>query len=110
MTYEAYNGTGMKVTIDSVNASGNKSSWGYTTMFDGKDYPVTGRKGTATAAVRIINDKVNEIIYKNAEGKVVQLLINTLSADNNTIEVTYISTNAQGVTNTTHATYKRIAQ
>ena len=52
MTYEPYNGTGMKVTIDSVNASGNKSSWGYTTMFDGKDYPVTGRNGTATAAVR----------------------------------------------------------
>ncbi|HUL72268.1 MAG TPA: hypothetical protein VLT86_04160 [Vicinamibacterales bacterium] len=108
MTYEAYNGTGMKVTIDSVNASGNKSSWGYTTMFDGKDYPVTGRNGTATAAVRVINDKINEIIYKNAEGKVVQVLMNVLSADNNTIEVSYYSTNAQGVTNVTHATYERI--
>ena len=58
----------------------------------------------------MINEKVNEIIYKNAEGKVVQLLINTLSADNNTIDVTYISTNAQGVTNTTHATYERIKE
>jgi hypothetical protein len=110
MTYEAYNGSGMKVTIDSVSASGSKSSWGYTTMFDGKDYPVTGRNGTATALVRVINDKVNEIIYKNADGKVVQLLINVLSADNNTIEVSYISTNAQGVTNTTHATYERIKE
>ena len=60
------------------------------TMFGpGKDYPLTGRNGTATASVRVINEKVNEIIYKNTEGKVVQLLINTLSADNNTIEVTY---------------------
>jgi hypothetical protein len=110
MTYEAYNGTGMKVTIDSVNASGNKSSWGYTTMFDGKDYPVTGRNGTATASVRVINDKINEIIYKNTEGKVVQLLLNVLSADNNTIEVSYYSTNAQGATNVTHATYERIKE
>jgi len=110
MTYEAYNGTGMKVTIDSVNASGNKSSWGYTTMFDGKDYPVTGRNGTATASVRVINDKINEIIYKNTEGKVVQLLLNVLSADNNTIEVSYYSTNAQGNTNVTHATYERIKE
>ncbi len=110
MTYEPYNGTGMKVTIDSVNASGNKSSWGYTTMMDGKDYPVTGRNGTATASVRAINEKVNEIIYRNTEGKVVQLLINTLSADNNTINVTYISTNAQGVTNTTYAVYERIKE
>ena len=108
MTYEAYNGTGMKVTIDSVNASGNKSSWGYTTMFDGKDYPVTGRNGTATASVRALSDKINEIIYKNADGRVVQVLMNVLSADNNTIEVSYFSTNAQGATNETHATYERI--
>lgn len=108
MTYEAYNGTGMKVTIDSVNASGNKSSWGYTTMFDGKDYPVTGRNGTATASVRVLSDKVNEIIYKNADGRVTQVLMNVLSADNNTIEVSYFSTNAQGATNETHATYERI--
>ena len=108
MTYEPYNDTGMKVTIDSVNASGNKSSWGYTTMFDGKDYAVTGRNGTATAAVRVLNEKINEIVYKNSEGKVVQLLLNVLSADNNTIEVSYFSTNAQGVTNVTHATYERM--
>lgn len=107
MTYESYNGTGMKVTIDAVNASGAKSSWGYTTMFDGKDYPVTGRNGTDTAAVQVINDKINLIIYKKGD-KVVQLLINTLSADNNSIDVSYLSTNAAGETRTTHATYERV--
>jgi len=107
MTYEPFGDGGMKVTVESVNASGNKSSWSYTTMFDGKDYPVTGRNGTDMATVRIINDKMNEIIYKN-QGRVVQLLVNVLSADNNTIEVSYFTTNAQGVTNVTHATYERM--
>ncbi len=37
MTYEPYNGAGMKITIDSVNKEGVKSQWFYTTMFDGKD-------------------------------------------------------------------------
>ena len=54
MTYEPFNGTGVKVTV----ASGN-SSWGYTTMFDG-------------------------------------------------IEVSYYSTNAQGVADVTHATYEKM--
>lgn len=109
MTYEAYNGTGMKVTIDAVNGSGAKSSWGYTTMFDGKDYPVTGRNGTDTAAVQVINEKINTITYKKG-GKVVQFLINVLSADNNTIDVSYLSTNASGETRTTHATYERVVK
>lgn len=108
MTYEPYNGTGMKVTIDTVSASGAKGGWSYITMFDGKDEPVTGRQGSTTA-VRMINEKINEIVNKT-NGRVSQLLINVLSADNNTILNTYISTNAQGVTNVTYATYERIPQ
>jgi hypothetical protein len=107
MTYEAHNGTGMKVTVETTNAAGNKSSWGYTTMFDGKEYPVTGRNGTDTAIVRIITPKINEIIYKRGD-QVVQLLVNVLSADNKSIEVTYYSTNAQGQTTVTHATYEKM--
>jgi hypothetical protein len=106
MTYEPFNGTGMKVTVETTNAAGNKSSWGYTTMFDGKEYPVTGRAGTDTAIVRVINPKINEIIYKRGD-QVVQFLVNVLSADNQSILVTYYSTNAQGVTNVTQATYER---
>jgi hypothetical protein len=107
MTYEAYNGTGMKVTVETTNAAaGSKSSWGYTTMFDGKEYPVTGRSGTDTAIVRVVNDRINEIIYKQGD-RVVQFLVNVLSGDGQSIEVTYYSTNAQGVTNVTHATYEK---
>ena len=107
MTYEPFNGTGMKVTVDSTNASGTASSWGYTTMFDGRAFPVTGRNGTDSAIVRVVTDKINEIVYKQGD-RVVQMLVNVLSADNQTIQVTYYSTNAQGQTNVTSATYERM--
>ena len=61
----------MKITIDASNRDGNKSQWFYTTQFDGKDEPVTGNPGSDTAAVRIINDRINEIVYKK-DGKVTQ--------------------------------------
>ena len=108
MTYEPYNGTGMKVTINAVNAQGVKTSWGYITMFDGKDEAVTGRAGN-TSAVTVINEKINVIVNKT-NGKVTQLLINTLSADSNTINVSYLSTNAAGETRTTTAVYERIVK
>lgn len=106
MTYEPYMGTGMKVTINAVNAQGVKTSWGYITMFDGKDEAVTGRAGS-TSAVTIMNDKINLIVNKT-NGKMTQVLMNTLSADNNTINVSYTSTNAAGETKTTYAIYERI--
>jgi len=108
MTYEPFNGTGMKVTIESVNASGTKSQWGYTTMFDGKDEPVTGRNGTATGSVRVITEQINEIIYKDADGKIVQVLMNVLSPDGKTITVSYTSANAQGLQKPTYATYEKM--
>jgi hypothetical protein len=108
MSYEPFGGTGMKVTIDAVNASGVKSQWFYTTMFDGKDEPVTGRWGTATGAVKVITDRINEIIYKDADGKITQVLMNVLSPDGNTITVSYVSANAQGLQRPTYATYEKM--
>ena len=107
MTYEPFAGTGMKVTVATTNDSGNTSSWGYTTMFDGRTHPVTGRNGTDGAIVRIVTDKINEIIYKQGD-RVVQMLVNVLSADNQSIQVTYYSTNAQGETRVSSATYERV--
>jgi hypothetical protein len=108
MTYEAFNGTGMKITVETTRAAdGSKSSWGYTTMFDGKEYPVEGRNGTTHAIVRIVNDKINEIIYKNGD-RVTQLLVNVLSADGKTIEVTYYSAQQDGSTRVTNATYEKM--
>jgi hypothetical protein len=108
MTYEPFSGKGMKITIDAVNRDGVKSQWFYTTMFDGKDEVVTGNPGTDTGSVRIITDRINEIVYKK-DGKISQVLTNVLSPDGNTIGVMYMRLNAEGkTTGITVATYEKM--
>jgi len=108
MTYEPYNGKGMKITIDAVNRDGVKSQWWYTTMFDGKDEVLTGNPGTDTGSVRIVTDRINEIIYKKG-GKVTQVLTNVLSPDGSTIGVMYMRMTPEGKTsNVTFATYEKL--
>jgi hypothetical protein len=108
MTYEPHNGKGMKITIDAVNKDGVKSQWWYTTMFDGKDEVLTGNPGTDTGSVRILTDRINEIIYKKG-GKVTQVLTNVLSPDGTTIGVMYMRMNAEGKTAAvTFATYEKL--
>jgi hypothetical protein len=108
MTYEPYGAKGMKITIDAVNKDGVKSQWWYTTMFDGKDEVLTGNPGTDTGSVRIITDRINEIIYKKG-GKVTQVLTNVLSPDGTTIGVMYMRMTAEGKTaNVTFATYEKL--
>lgn len=108
MTYEAHGAAGMKVTIQSVSARGDTTTWWYTTDFDGKDMPVTGNRGQTHAAVTRITDRINEIVNKN-NGKVTQLLTNVLSPDGNTIAVMYMRDDGAGKTTAvTFATYERI--
>ena len=108
MTYEPYNGKGMKITIDAVNKDGVKSQWWYTTMFDGKDEVLTGNPGTDTGSVRIVTNRINEIIYKKG-GKVTQVLTNVLSPDGTTIGVMYMRMTPEGKTaNVTFATYEKL--
>lgn len=108
MTYEPYNGTGMKITIDAVNAKGEKSQWGYTTMFDGKDEKLHGNPGTDTGSVKAVSEAVNEIIYKK-DGKITQILTNVLSPDHQTLGIVYMRQDANGkTTRVTFATYERI--
>src|SRR5919202_472677 len=80
MTYEPLGDNGMKITIDAVNRDGAKSQWWYTTHFDGKDEPITGNPGADTGSVRIVTERINEIVYKK-NGKVTQVLTNVLSPD-----------------------------
>ncbi len=107
MTYEPFGASGMKVTVESVNAKGDKTAWWYTTEFDGKDMPVTGQENS-TSSVRRINDRINEIVNKR-DGRVTQILTNILSPDGNTIAVVYMRDDGNGkTTNVTFATYERI--
>ena len=108
MTYERFGGTGMKITIDAVSKDGVKSQWWYTTMFDGKDETLTGNPATDTGSVRIITDRINEIVYKKG-GKVTQVLTNVLSPDGSTIGIIYMRMEPEGRTSgVTFATYERM--
>ena len=108
MTYEPFGANGMKVTVESTNREGKKSTWTYDTMFDGKDEPVSGDTRTETTAVKKIDGRTNEITNKRG-GKVTQVIVNVLSADGKRIDNTYKNYNEKGeLTNTTTAIYEKM--
>jgi hypothetical protein len=104
MTYELYEKNGSKLTVS--NPSNPSQDWSYVTLFDGVFRPVQGQPGSETA-VEIINDKSIRILNKR-DGQVYQVVINTLSDDNNTINNEYIRLDKDGkITGVTHVTYNR---
>jgi hypothetical protein len=104
MTYEGYEKGGSKLTVS--NPTNPASDWSYVTLFDGVFRPVTGQPGAETA-VEIINPKSIRI-YNKRDGVVNQVVINTLSDDNNTISNEYIRMDKDGkITGVTHVTYIR---
>jgi hypothetical protein len=104
MTYEAFEKGGSKLTVS--NPSNPASDWSYVTLFDGVYRPVTGQEGAETA-VEIINPKSIRI-YNKRNGVLNQVVINTLSDDNNTISNEYIRMDKDGkITGVTHVTYVR---
>jgi hypothetical protein len=109
MTYEPFNGTGMKVTINNLGADGTLTpQWGYTTMFDNKETAMTGSRSTETAAVRMITERTAEITYRR-NGQITQQLTNVLSPDGNVIGIIYMRPGADGKPDTvTFATYERM--
>jgi len=108
MTYEPFGKGGMKVTVESKNAQGREQKWTYTTMFDGKDEPVTGHPSADTTSVKKIDARTTEITNKKA-GKVLQIITNVISEDGNTIDNTYQNFDADGKpSRTTTAVYERI--
>ncbi len=111
MTYEPHERTGMKVTINRLEADGTLTAqWGYTTMFDNKPTPMTGSQSSQDTAVRMISDRAAEITYTNrATGRIVRQLTNVLSPDGNTIGIIYMNFGADGKPDTvTFATYERM--
>ena len=104
MTYEVFDKGGSKLTVS--NPTNPASDWSYVTLFDGVFRPVTGQPGNETA-VEIINPKSIRISNKH-DGVLTQVVINTLSEDNNTINNEYIRMDKDGkITGVTHVTYIR---
>jgi hypothetical protein len=107
MTYEAWGDHGMSIKVASTNARGEDSEWGYNTLFDGKPLPVWGQEGSQTA-VEFVNDRTTRITNMR-DGRVTQVIINTLSEDGNVIENEYVRMDADGkITGVSHATYRRM--
>lgn len=107
MTYEAYGDGGMKITVASTNSRGQSSEWGYVTMFDGEFRPVSGQDGSQTA-VEFVNDKTTRISNMR-NGRVTQVIMNTLSDDGNVINNEYVRMDEDGkITGVSHAVYRRM--
>jgi len=106
MTYEPFEKGGSKLTVSNPSKPGDE--WSYETLFDGKFRPVKGQPGSETA-VELINGSAKSIrIYNKRDGVVYQVVINTLSEDNNTINNEYIRMDKDGkITGVTHVTYLR---
>lgn len=107
MTYEPYGDGGMSITVESTNREGRSSSWGYVTLFDGVFRPVSGQENAETS-VEVVNERTTRISNKR-NGRVYQVIINTLSEDGNTINNEYVRLDEDGkITRVTHAVYERI--
>lgn len=106
MTYEAYGDGGMRVTVEATSAKGEKRKWGYVTMFDGKYRPMTGDTTTEETAVEVIDVRTNKIMNKT--GDRVNVILNVLSEDGNTIHNEYRNIDENGNETVTHAVYERI--
>ncbi|MDH3208253.1 MAG: hypothetical protein OEO79_16755 [Gemmatimonadota bacterium] len=107
MTYEPWGDGGMSITVASTNANGQDSEWGYNTLFDGTPRAVWGQEGSETAVEWV--DERSTRITNMRNGRVTQVIINTLSEDGNVIENEYVRMDANGkITGVSHATYRRI--
>jgi hypothetical protein len=95
LTIEAA-GTGRKVSVDGVSATGAALNWSYTANFDGKDATVTGANPDADTVVlkRLSPRSVQTTSKKN--GKVTVVNTATVSAGGKTMTVVQEGTNAQG--------------
>jgi creatinine amidohydrolase/Fe(II)-dependent formamide hydrolase-like protein len=109
MTYEPFGGSGMKVTINRLNPDGSLTAqWGYDTMLDGKEMPMTGSSAGQMASVRMISERVAEITYRR-DGRILRQLTNVLSPDGNLLGIIYMNYGADGKPDTvSFATYERM--
>ncbi|HEY7498215.1 MAG TPA: hypothetical protein VH740_06870 [Vicinamibacterales bacterium] len=88
-------GKGIKVAVDAVNADGTPMKWGYTTMRDGKDVPVTGNPAYDTAATTMTTPSEGTTVYKKG-GKTVATSKMSIAADGKTLTINSSGTDPKG--------------
>ena len=97
-TYEASGANAMKLSLEGIDANGNRYAYGYVASLDGKDYPLIGtgtRNGGDTVAIaRVDTDTVDAIVKR--KGEVVSRTRLAVARDGKRLTVTENGTNANG--------------
>jgi hypothetical protein len=88
-------GKGLKISVDAVAGDGTAMKWGYTTMRDGKDAPVTGNPNYDAVAFTQPTPTTGTAAYKK-EGKVIITSKSSLSTDGKTLTLTSTGTDPKG--------------
>jgi hypothetical protein len=99
-------GKGIKVAVDAVMGDGAAMKWGYSTMRDGKDTPVTGNPNYDTANATQTSPTDGTIVYKKG-GKTVATLKTSVSKDGKTLTTTTDGTDPKGQTMHNVAVYTK---
>jgi hypothetical protein len=88
-------GKAVKIAGDVVPAEGAPMKFGYTSMRDGKDVPVTGNPAYDTAAITSSNPNEGTIVYKKG-GKTAMTAKYSVAKDGKVMTVTYDGTDPKG--------------
>jgi hypothetical protein len=88
-------GKGIKVAIDAVGGDGVAMKWGYTSMRDGMDAPVTGNPAYDTVGVTQASPTEGTIVYKKGD-KAIVTVKTAVSKDGKTMTATTTGTDPKG--------------
>ena len=94
--FEPFGNNGLRVTIDTVEASGEVSKHTYVANYDGKDYAVTGDPGRDTVALKRIDLLTLEYTNKKA-GKVINTYREVIARDGKSRTITQKGMSSRGV-------------
>jgi hypothetical protein len=94
LKYEPWD-TGVKLSVEIVNADGQSTHSEYAAKFDGKDYPVTGNPNADTITLKRIDSHAFEAHWKT-DGKPTMTVRTTISKDGKTRTSVQTGKNAQG--------------
>lgn len=94
--FEPWGDSGLKVTIDTVEANGEVTKHHYTANYDGKDYSVSGDPGRDTVALKRIDLYILEYTNKRA-GKVINSYREVIAPDGKSRTITQKGMSSRGV-------------
>ena len=98
--YEPFEGDGVRLTIEMVDANGKRTTGGYAAHFDGKPYRDLGTNPWDSVVIRKA-DPYTYSVSLLAKGKVFSTNTAVVSKDGKTLTVTSTRTDENGKTSTT---------